>query len=75
MAAWTNAHTGPRLGAAPDLRRRLAQWRGAWERYRIYRTTLGELSQLSQRELDDIGIARANIHEVAWSAAVAERDG
>lgn len=38
-------------------------------RYRVYRTTLGELSQLSERELNDLGIARAEVRGVAYRAA------
>lgn len=36
---------------------------------KVYRQTYAELSTLSQRELDDLGIARANIDEIAREAA------
>lgn len=38
-------------------------------RYRVYRTTLDELSMLSERELNDLGIARGEIRGVAYRAA------
>jgi uncharacterized protein YjiS (DUF1127 family) len=37
--------------------------------YLRYRETVRELSQLSDRELDDLGIGRWDIHIVARSAA------
>ncbi|WP_377512931.1 DUF1127 domain-containing protein [Octadecabacter sp. R77987] len=37
--------------------------------YRTYRATLNELSDLSDRELADLGLARANIKSVAYQAA------
>ena len=36
--------------------------------WRAYRNTVAELSTLSQRELDDMGIARASIREIARKA-------
>jgi uncharacterized protein YjiS (DUF1127 family) len=33
--------------------------------YRDYRTTLGQLSQMSRHELDDIGITPADIDRIA----------
>ena len=35
----------------------------------VYRQTYRELSELSQRELADLGIDRANIREIALEAA------
>lgn len=37
--------------------------------YRKYQDTYRELSRLSQRELDDLGIARADIPAIARQAA------
>ncbi len=37
--------------------------------YRTYRATLAELSALSDRDLDDVGLSRGMIHDVAASAA------
>jgi uncharacterized protein YjiS (DUF1127 family) len=38
-------------------------------RYRIYRTTLNELGALSNRELADLGLSRANLRSIAYEAA------
>lgn len=38
-------------------------------RYRVYRTTLTELSNLSERELADLGISRAEVRGIAYRAA------
>ena len=40
-----------------------------WTRFRAYHRTLNELSMLSDHELADIGIHRANIGDVAWGFA------
>ncbi len=37
--------------------------------YAVYRTTLNELQNLSERELNDLGMSRANIRAVAYKAA------
>ncbi len=39
--------------------------------YLRYRETVRELAQLNDRELDDLGIGRWDIHAVARSAAAA----
>ena len=46
-----------------------AQAKARFARYRVYRTTLNELSALSNRELADLGMHRAQIRGVAWSVA------
>lgn len=38
--------------------------------YRSYRVTLGELQNLTQRELDDMGIHRENIRDIALKASM-----
>lgn len=38
-------------------------------RKKVYRETLNELRALSDRDLSDLGLSRANIHSVAWEAA------
>lgn len=43
--------------------------RNAIAQYRTYRQTYLELDALSNRELADLGMARANIRDVARSAA------
>jgi len=37
--------------------------------YRVYRKTIAELSTLSSRELDDLGLSRSMIKRVALEAA------
>jgi uncharacterized protein YjiS (DUF1127 family) len=39
-----------------------------FKNWRTFRNTVSELNTLSQRELDDLGIARANIREIARKA-------
>ena len=43
--------------------------RESWAHYRIYRQTLAELSALSERELADLGLSRAEIKSTAMHAA------
>ncbi|MEM6595637.1 MAG: DUF1127 domain-containing protein [Pseudomonadota bacterium] len=38
-------------------------------RAKVYRTTLGELKELSNRELADLGIHRSEIKRIAYEAA------
>ncbi len=40
-----------------------------YQRWRRYRTTVRELENLSRRELDDLGLSRADIHRVARQAS------
>jgi len=47
----------------------IASFRAARAKRAAYEQTLRELSALSDRELDEIGIRRADIHEVARGAA------
>ena len=37
--------------------------------WRRYHQSLSELSQLGDRELQDIGISRSDIHTIAWRSA------
>ena len=39
-----------------------------YRKWRRYRDTLNELNRLSNRELNDLGIARGNIEQIARSA-------
>lgn len=54
---------GARSGASDDGL--LAKLRRSWADYLLYRATVQELSQLSDRELADLGIHRAAINEIA----------
>lgn len=39
---------------------------------RVYKTTLSELGELSNRDLADLGIARSEVRRIAWQAAYAQ---
>ena len=41
----------------------------AMQRRRVYRTTVNELSALSDRDLSDLGVSRASIRRLAMDAA------
>lgn len=47
----------------------LQRLREAFERRRVYRSTVLELSQLNDRELNDIGISRTQIDSIAHQHA------
>jgi uncharacterized protein YjiS (DUF1127 family) len=47
----------------------LARLRRRWERYKVYRRTYAELSNLSSRDLGDLGISRNMISRLAREAA------
>ncbi|KNG95137.1 DUF1127 domain-containing protein [Pseudaestuariivita atlantica] len=47
----------------------VADIRDAWTRRRVYRKTLNELQALSARELNDLGLNRSMLHQVAYEAA------
>lgn len=40
----------------------------SWAKARAYRATYGELSALSDRELDDLGVNRWELSEVAYKS-------
>jgi uncharacterized protein YjiS (DUF1127 family) len=48
--------------------------REEFRRRRVYRTTLRQLRGLSQRDLDDLGIARHMISRLAAEAAWGKKD-
>lgn len=56
----------PLLELLKDVARKLA---ASWTRYQNYRQTMRELEGLSQRELDDIGVARCDIRMIAMQSA------
>lgn len=47
----------------------MSKLRLAFHRYAVYRKTVNELGQLSNRELDDLGISRADIPLIAAESA------
>ncbi|MEM7709308.1 MAG: DUF1127 domain-containing protein [Pseudomonadota bacterium] len=60
-----NAISTPQ-GRIPAL---LQNLRSDWAKWRLYRRTLDELSALSDRDLDDLGLGRGMIREIAREAA------
>lgn len=54
-----------RISSDDGLVARIRTWFAEW---RMYRRTLGELQGLSRRELDDLGIAEADLQRVAREA-------
>lgn len=49
-----------------DLAERFAKWR-------LFRRTLAELSDVSPRELADLGLSRSNLHAAAYEAVYGAR--
>ncbi|MGI3184800.1 DUF1127 domain-containing protein [Nioella aestuarii] len=54
------------LARFAEIREHAAEAYAAW---RVYRTTVNELRQLGTRELNDLGISRAEIRSIALEAA------
>jgi len=50
------------------MRRAISMVREEMMKYKAYRDTYNELAHLSDRELKDIGISRADIHYIALKA-------
>lgn len=47
----------------------VAQVKDSWARRSVYKTTVNELSTLSNRELADLGLSRSMIRSIAYEAA------
>jgi uncharacterized protein YjiS (DUF1127 family) len=60
------SNTGSFGQGLSTLRTRLAE---RFARYQAYRTTLSELSMLTDRELADMGVHRSDIRDIAFEAA------
>lgn len=54
------------------MRQAMAAIHNHYMRNKVYRETYNELSRMSDKELDDIGITRGNIQSVAIEAAFGE---
>ena len=65
-----NWRTGALLDASRTIfHQKLAQFKAAQSRRRIYRATKSELASLTDRSLRDLGISRADINRLANEAA------
>lgn len=69
MAHLTETRTAhlPLFGRFAELRATIAERIAA---YRSYRATFAELSALSDRELEDLGICRGDIHQISRESAL-----
>ncbi|MHA6266801.1 DUF1127 domain-containing protein [uncultured Aliiroseovarius sp.] len=56
------------VGIADRLAARFAEWKEQVETRALFRKTVRELNALSNRELEDLGIARASVRLVARMA-------
>ena len=69
MAYASNTQSAARNGLATRFDALLIDIRARLARRRVFNQTLHELSQLSNRELADLGLSRTEIRRVAWQAA------
>lgn len=57
------------VGLRDRLTARLHGVRADYAKWRIYRTTVNELSALTNRDLADLGLSRSMISSIAYEAA------
>lgn len=69
MAYVTQSRAVSRTDIPGRIRAILADMNTRMQQYRIFRRTLGELDNLSERELADLGINRSMIRSIAHEAA------
>lgn len=67
--AYANAHSTPRSDLLARLRAYGADLAASWTRYRLYRETYAQLSELNDRELLDLGLSRSGLKAAAWENA------
>lgn len=67
--AYANATRTGEWGIVASFNGLVARMNDARRRYSVYRQTVAELNSLSDRDLSDLGIARASITSVATEAA------
>lgn len=67
--AYNSALTTSRFDLVARAQALFADASDAWTRYSLYRTTLNELQDLSNRELADLGLARGNLRSIAYETA------
>ncbi|GFE63541.1 DUF1127 domain-containing protein [Litoreibacter roseus] len=58
-----------RAGSAAHLGGFVAELKQRYAQYRLYRQTLNELSALTDRELNDLGLSRSILRRIAYEAA------
>lgn len=62
-----------RIGLADRFVATLKSYSESVARYRLYRKTVSELSALSIRELEDLGLSRSSIRSAAYDATYGMR--
>ncbi|WP_255449548.1 DUF1127 domain-containing protein [Shimia ponticola] len=67
--AYNSTLTASRFDVLARVQALFADAKDAWARYALYRTTLNELQALSNRELADLGLSRANLGSIAYETA------
>ncbi|PPB81118.1 uncharacterized protein YjiS (DUF1127 family) [Albidovulum inexpectatum] len=67
--AYSNTIRTADHGLIDQIRNLVSNLRDAHRRYKMYRQTVRELSALSDRELNDLGISRSSIRSIAIEAA------
>ncbi len=60
---------GAEAGIVDRISATITALRDSYQRYKMYRQTLNELSALSDRDLHDLGLHRSSIGAVAQEAA------
>ncbi len=63
-----NTRMAAQTSTLSSLRARFDALRARFGAWRLYRRTLSELNQLSDRELADLGLSRSALQSVAWHA-------
>ena len=69
MAYESNLTNAASTGFADQIAALFADFRAKAARRKIYRDTLRELSELSTRELNDLGLNRSMLKRIAYQAA------
>jgi len=64
--AGNRTHSSTLIERLDEIRKSAAEAYGAW---RVYRTTLNELRELSTREMADLGINPSMVRRIALEAA------
>jgi len=67
--AYATAPITSRFDLAARLRAFVADMGEAVSRYRLYRETYNGLMELSDHELDDLGLSRAQLARIAWETS------
>lgn len=67
--AYVNQTTRAHASIAERLTAFFEEFRADRQKARVYRTTMRELDQLTNRELVDLGLTRNELHSVAMQAA------